>query len=197
MHRTNQKDIMDSSLSQHGKVKDSSIIISCRKKAWKPFVLALLFLSLGLNIYYGYTVTSSYHVDSTGQEVEAEAKNNNNSQSSTTTVFSSFNKHFNFGKFTCGQQISVDQIPPETLAQYEMVYGYNEKSTHNQVGHNFVRGPMSNGVELILYLQVCSYTLLNRFWDLAKEHNITRWSAHGGALMGAMCHSSINPWGKV
>lgn len=148
---------MDSSLSQHGKVKDSSIIISCRKKDWKPFVLALLFLSLGLNIYYG----------------------------------------FNFGKFTCGQQISVDQIPPETLAQYEMVYGYNEKSTHNQVGHNFVRGPMSNGVELILYLQVCSYTLLNRFWDLAKEHNITRWSAHGGALMGAMCHSSINPWGKV
>lgn len=93
----------------------------------------------------------------------------------------------------CGDKIPVDQIPPFVFPLFEMVYGYNE-GRRNTVGHISYNGPMRNGVKILLSMQVCSYTLLDRFWLLAKEYNITRWSAHGGSLMGAVCHRSINPW---
>jgi hypothetical protein len=53
---------------------------------------------------------------------------------------------------------------------------------------------MENGVKRLLMLQVCNYAGINKFWELANKHNITRWSAHAGTIMGAICHRSINPW---
>ena len=108
--------------------------------------------------------------------------------------YTTTNMHQFLGQFTCGDNVPEDQINPSMLALLEMVNGYND-GQHNGIGHsNFYTGPLEHGVKKILYLQVCSYTLLNRFWDLTKEFNITSWSAHGGALMGAMCHQAINPW---
>lgn len=94
----------------------------------------------------------------------------------------------------CGNPFSDDQIPPLLFPLFEMVYKYDKSALWNQAGHLSFTGPMINGIKKIFFLQTCSYTLLDKFWDLTKEYNITRWSAHGGTLMGAMCYRSINPW---
>jgi len=99
----------------------------------------------------------------------------------------------NINQMKCGDSVPHDAISAFLPPLFEMVYGYN-KGRRNAVGHITYTGPMKNGIERLIKLQVCSYTLLDKFWALAAEYNISRWSAHGGTLMGAMCHRSINPW---
>ena len=43
-------------------------------------------------------------------------------------------------------------------------------------------------------LQTCLYESIERFNRLAQEHGITRWAAHGGSAMSAVCSHSMNLW---
>jgi phosphorylcholine metabolism protein LicD len=104
------------------------------------------------------------------------------------------NLHRAFQDFKCGDIIYADQVPRVVYPLFEMVYGYNEGKSNSVGFHRNYKGPMENGVQILAMLQVCSYATLDKFWDLANDYNITRWSAHGGTLMGATCHRSINPW---
>lgn len=103
------------------------------------------------------------------------------------------NLHQALGNFTCGDSITNDAISPVIPALLEMVYGFNP-GAYNGVGHIRYSGSILDGAKRLLFLQICSYTLLNRFWELAEKFNIDRWSVHGGGVMGAICHNAINPW---
>jgi hypothetical protein len=104
------------------------------------------------------------------------------------------NLHANYG-FDCGNKINLeDTVAPSTIPLFEMVSGYSPSRSTNGVGHRMYRGPIENGVMTLTQLQICSYYALQKFQALAEAHNMSRYSAHGGTLMAAVCHRSINPW---
>ena len=80
------------------------------------------------------------------------------------------NRHEILKSYTCGDAKFVGVITPEVTALFEMVYGYNKHST-NAVGHVSYRGPIETGIQRILYYQVCSYTLLDRFWATMQPYD--------------------------
>jgi hypothetical protein len=92
----------------------------------------------------------------------------------------------------CGAR--PEHLPSSASGLFEMVHGYLPKRKFNTMGHRNYKGPLEKGVKELSTVQVCSYAALDRFWKLADEYNITRWSAHGGSIMGALCYASINPW---
>jgi hypothetical protein len=124
--------------------------------------------------------------------VEAEGGGGLVVASGETIVSPPKNLHKDYG-FACGEQVDIKQVAPSTIPLFEMVYGYNPNG-RNGVGHRTYAGPMENGVRLLARLQVCSYAALQRFRQMADEYNITHWSGHGGTLMAAVCHGSMNPW---
>lgn len=94
----------------------------------------------------------------------------------------------------CGKDPSLENFHPSILPLLEMGTFYNATSEFNKLGHQFYRGNSTDGLRVAGFMQSCSYANLERFWQLADEYNITRWSAHGGTAMGAYCHGSMNPW---
>lgn len=79
-------------------------------------------------------------------------------------------------------------------AFYDMVFGYDPRARVHQMGHFSHQGPAKVGLKQLERVQHCQYYVLEQFWKLAKKYNITRWSAHGGTALAAVCHRSINPW---
>lgn len=61
-------------------------------------------------------------------------------------------------------------------------------------GHSNFKGTLREGVHHLAKLQTCLYESLERFNRLAQEYNMTRWSAHGGSAMSAVCSHSMNLW---
>ena len=55
-------------------------------------------------------------------------------------------------------------------------------------------GTLRDNVYHLAQLQTCLYESVDRFGALAKEYNITRWAAHGGSAMAAICSHSMNLW---
>ena len=43
-------------------------------------------------------------------------------------------------------------------------------------------------------MQACQYAALDIWRALARSQNVTRWAVAGGALVGAECFASLNPW---
>ena len=43
-------------------------------------------------------------------------------------------------------------------------------------------------------VETCQYAALDIWRTLASAQNVTRWAAAGGALVGAECFASMNPW---
>ena len=110
------------------------------------------------------------------------------SEGSTAPV--NIHKHY---PLTCGAHVNISSLHPASFGLFEMAYGYTPNSTNTR-GHSDYQGPMERGVELVTELQMCLYNALDRWILLANEYNMTRWSAHGGSAMAAVCHRSINPW---
>lgn len=102
------------------------------------------------------------------------------------------NMHKNYG-FECAEKFDMSKVHPATFSLFDMVFGYT-KGQRNTIGHRQYSGSMNAGVQLLSKIQSCNYAALQRFQQLAEEYNITRWSAHGGTLMAAVCHRSMNPW---
>eukprot|EP00578_Thalassiosira_sp_NH16_P023314 CAMPEP_0181094898 /NCGR_PEP_ID=MMETSP1071-20121207/10236_1 /TAXON_ID=35127 /ORGANISM="Thalassiosira sp., Strain NH16" /LENGTH=632 /DNA_ID=CAMNT_0023177253 /DNA_START=98 /DNA_END=1993 /DNA_ORIENTATION=+ len=62
-------------------------------------------------------------------------------------------------------------------------------------GHSkFKEGTLRESVYDLARLQTCLYESIHRFTQLAKEHGIVRWAAHGGSAMSALCSHSMNLW---
>lgn len=60
--------------------------------------------------------------------------------------------------------------------------------------HILQHGSLDEKLEKLIKLQVCMYSSLDRWTKLAKEHNLTRWAAIAGSMIGAKCYQSMNPW---
>jgi hypothetical protein len=142
-------------------------------------------------------MTVSHYINSNSNS-NSNSNNLSNHIQKTRKYNSTHDQHYepsviNINQLKCGESIPDDAISAFLPPLFEMVYGYT-KGRRNYMGHVSYMGSMKDGIKRLIHMQVCSYTLLDKFWDLAAEYNITRWSAHGGSLMGAMCHRSINPW---
>jgi hypothetical protein len=104
------------------------------------------------------------------------------------------NLHKNYDTSTCGSEANASLIHPAAYPLFHMVFGYKSDKKRHYAGHQVYSGPMEVGVQIVQQLQTCSYKNLEKWWELADQYNISNWSAHGGTLMGAYCHRSINPW---
>lgn len=60
--------------------------------------------------------------------------------------------------------------------------------------HIIQYGSLDEKLEKLIKLQVCMYSSLDRWTKLAKEHNLARWAAIAGSMIGVKCYQSINPW---
>lgn len=104
----------------------------------------------------------------------------------------------------CGEP--VQEIHPDTLSLFEYIHQlfderpwkfdwstwkFSREETHFH--SQFDGASVKKQVEQLSVMQVCMYSALDRWKELAQEYNM-RWSAHGGTLMGAKCYSSMNPW---
>ena len=174
---------------------------------------ALATNSVLFSMYYVETNPSvrlqAVYIESMVQETEKGEQNDNNADriqdidSSLATVvleemteeremMGPQNMHKGYG-FECGKDVDMTRVPQASYALFEMMYGYKAGKL-NGMGHRGYRGPMEKGLHLLTKYQVCNYAAIERFRALAVQYNMTRWSAHGGSLMAARCHRSINPW---
>ncbi len=66
----------------------------------------------------------------------------------------------------------------------------------NANGHASFKGDgtLRDNVYHLARLQACLYESVERFNVLSREYNITRWAAHGGSAMSAICSHSMNLW---
>jgi len=77
----------------------------------------------------------------------------------------------------------------------EMAFKYFKRYNAYWSGHrNYKKDDPQDATDQMSTTHTCRYATLELWWELAAQHNMTRWVAHGGTAMGAYCHHSVNPW---
>eukprot|EP00581_Thalassiosira_minuscula_P004904 CAMPEP_0183741612 /NCGR_PEP_ID=MMETSP0737-20130205/62605_1 /TAXON_ID=385413 /ORGANISM="Thalassiosira miniscula, Strain CCMP1093" /LENGTH=686 /DNA_ID=CAMNT_0025977005 /DNA_START=69 /DNA_END=2126 /DNA_ORIENTATION=+ len=85
--------------------------------------------------------------------------------------------------------------PREVSKAEELPTNFSDIFTSAAYGHSKEKkGTVRERVYNLARLQTCLYESIGRFNRLAQEHGITRWAAHGGSAMSAVCSHSMNLW---
>lgn len=89
----------------------------------------------------------------------------------------------------CGGKYSDSRAPRELYAYAHWAHGNLPNSggnSHHAHGHY--------SVGLLYRIQICQFAALKAWSKLAEQHNITRWAAQSGSLVGCECYQGLNPW---